>query len=219
MSTPARVLRQSSGGLAATHIKRLIWDQQLRPGDRVPQDEVAAALGISRIPVREALIALEREGLITIEMHRGAFVNDLDEQAVRDHYALFGMVYGFAVRRALGRDHGPLAEKLAGILGDLSEDASAPQAGHVALAFHAAVVKAARSPRIVTILGAMSGLVPGNFFAEVPGTIAVEFKGLHAIVRAARKGDGDAAARHYERMLQAHGDLVVDLLRSRGFWA
>jgi len=86
VSTTEPLARRSSGDHAATYIKRLIFDQHLRPGDRVPQDDVAQALGISRIPVREALIALEREGWITIEMHRGAFVNDLDEQAVRDHY-------------------------------------------------------------------------------------------------------------------------------------
>ena len=217
MSTAEPLVRRSSGEHAATYIKRLIFDQHLKPGDRVPQDEVAQALGISRIPVREALIALEREGWITIEMHRGAFVNDLDEQAVRDHYALFGVVYGFAVRRALDRGT-DLAPQLEAVVADLRKDSSAAQAQRVALAFHAAVVAAARSPRIVTILGAMSGLVPGNFFAEVPGAIDVEQKALPAIAKAVRDGDGEAAAAEYDRMMRAHGDLVVDLLRAKGFW-
>src|SRR6184192_3460414 len=131
-----RLARRSSGDEAALLIRRMIFDGELRPGERVPQDDVAAMLGISRIPVREALIALEREGWITIEMHRGAFVNDLDEQAVRDHYALFGVVYGFAVRRALDRGNGTLAGTLAEIVGQLQDDVSAAQAGHIALAFH-----------------------------------------------------------------------------------
>ena len=219
MSATEPLARRSSGDHAATYIKRLIFDQHLRPGDRVPQDDVAQALGISRIPVREALIALEREGWITIEMHRGAFVNDLDEQAVRDHYALFGLVYGFAVRRALDRGADGLADALEDIVSELTADAPAAQAARVALAFHDAVVQAARSPRIVTILGAMSGLIPGSFFAEVPGAIPAEHTGLTAITRAVRAGDGDGAAQEYERMMRAHGDLVVELLRSRGFWA
>src|SRR5213075_1965678 len=102
----AAIARLSSGDHAEVYIKRLIFDQHLKAGDRVPQDDVASALGISRIPVREALIALEREGWVTIEMHRGAFVNEFDEQTVRDHYTLFGLVYGFATRRALARDDG-----------------------------------------------------------------------------------------------------------------
>ena len=74
----AAMIRQSSGEQAAVHIRRLIFDGELRPGDRVPQDEIAHTLGISRIPVREALIALEREGWVTIEMHRGAFISAID---------------------------------------------------------------------------------------------------------------------------------------------
>jgi DNA-binding GntR family transcriptional regulator len=216
--TSAELVRRSSGDHAATYIKRLIFDQELRAGDRVPQDEVAQALGISRIPVREALIALEREGWITIEMHRGAFVNDFDEQAVRDHYSLFGLVYGFAARRALARDDGALAPNLDGILAGLGPEDDPIKAGRVALAFHDAVITAARSPRIQTIMGAMSGLIPGNFFAVVPGSIPVERQGLTAIARAVRKGNGDTAAKEYEKMLRAHGDLVVALFQSRGFF-
>ncbi|MCU1378434.1 MAG: transcriptional regulator, GntR family [Acidimicrobiales bacterium] len=221
MTSTEPLVRRSSGDHAATYIKRLIFDQHLRPGDRVPQDEVAQALGISRIPVREALIALEREGWITIEMHRGAFVNDFDEQAVRDHYSLFGLVYGFAARRALARDGstGELAAVLDAILRQLGKDDDPAQAGHVALAFHDAVVHAARSPRIQTIMGAMSGLIPGNFFAVVPGSIPIERQGLTAIAKAVRKGNGDAAAKEYEKMMRAHGDLVVELFESRGFFA
>ena len=63
---------------------------------RVPQDAIAQDLGVSRIPVREALIVLEREGWVTNEMHRGAFINALDEPTVHDHYELFGLIYGFA---------------------------------------------------------------------------------------------------------------------------
>jgi DNA-binding GntR family transcriptional regulator len=214
----AELVRKSSGDHAATYIKRLIFDQHLRAGDRVPQDEVAQALGISRIPVREALIALEREGWITIEMHRGAFVNDFDEQAVRDHYSLFGLVYGFAARRALARDEGDLPGVLDGILAELGADDDPTRAGHVALAFHDAVVAAARSPRIQTTMGAMSGLIPGNFFAVVPGAIPVERHGLTAIAKAVRKGQPDAAAKEYEKMMRNHGDLVVALFESRGFF-
>jgi hypothetical protein len=67
-------------------------------------------------------------------------------------------------------------------------------------------------------MGAMSGLIPGNFFAMVPGSIPVERKGLTAIARAVRKGDGDATAKEYERMMRSHGDLVVQLFESRGFF-
>ena len=216
----AAIARLSSGDHAEVYIKRLIFDQHLKAGDRVPQDDVAGALGISRIPVREALIALEREGWVTIEMHRGAFVNEFDEQAVRDHYTLFGLVYGFAARRALERDSGgELAGVLDGIVARVKGSDDPSTIGSATLAFHDAVIDVARSPRIRTILGAMSGLIPGNFFAVVPGAVDVERDGLSAIARAVKRRDGDAAAKEYGRMLDRHGDLVVAVFRSRGFFA
>jgi DNA-binding GntR family transcriptional regulator len=151
-------------------------------------------------------------------MHRGAFVNDFDEQAVRDHYSLFGLVYGFAARRALARDVGTLADALDAILAELGPEDDPVRASHVALAFHDAVITTARSPRIQTIMGAMSGLIPGNFFALVPGSIPVERHGLTAIAKAVRRGNGDAAAKEYEKMMRAHGDLAVALFESRGFF-
>src|SRR5262249_55944886 len=90
---PANVMRLSRGDEAAQYIRSLIFDGDLQPGDRVPQDEVAKVLGVSRIPVREALITLEGEGWVSIELNRGAFVNGYDANSVVDHYDLYGMTY------------------------------------------------------------------------------------------------------------------------------
>src|SRR5204862_5993193 len=95
--------RRSSGDLVAVHVRSLIFNGELRQGDRVRQDEIARRLGVSRIPVREAIIALDRAGWLTITPHRGAFVHGLDEDSLRDHYELLGLVYGLAARRAVDR--------------------------------------------------------------------------------------------------------------------
>jgi Transcriptional regulators len=212
--------RRSSGEQAATYIKRLIFEQRLRAGDRVPQETVAHTLGISRIPVREALIALDGEGWVTLEVHRGAFVNGFDEDAVRDHYAMFGLIYGLAARRALARanDHTTLADELDTIIRGLGKSDNAKRAQRVALDFHHAIVVAARSQRIRAHVDTMSGLIPGNFFAEVPGTIPVERVGLAAIARAVRANDADGASAEYEAMIDHHADLAVELFRNRGFF-
>jgi DNA-binding GntR family transcriptional regulator len=203
---------------AASYIRRLIFILDLRAGDRVPPDRIGEALGISRIPVREALIILEREGWITTEPYRGAFVTALDAEAVRDHFSMFGLIYGFAATCALTRvtDVQDLADRLQGTLGELEDDPVA--ASRMAMAFHDAIIEGARSPRIHTVLGAMSGLVPGNFFAEVPGAISVQRNGLAEITRAVRRNDGKAATRGYEAMMHCHGELVVQLLEAKGFF-
>src|SRR5947209_10509671 len=92
-STAKGLIRRSSGEQAALYIRQLIFNGVLRPGQRVPQDDIATALGVSRIPLREALIALEREGWVTIEIHRGAFVNAVSPETINDHFDLVGLLY------------------------------------------------------------------------------------------------------------------------------
>src|SRR3954462_2819566 len=102
--SPAPLIdRPSSGDLVAIHVRSLIFNGMLRQGDRVHQDDIARQLGVSRIPVREAIIALDREGRLTITPNRGAFGHGLDEDALPDHYELLGVVYGLAARRAVSR--------------------------------------------------------------------------------------------------------------------
>lgn len=212
-------VRMSSGDQAALYIRWLIFDGKLRPGARVPQDDIARTLGVSRIPVREALIALEREGWLTIEPHRGAFINALDEDAVRDHYELYGLVYGFAVRRALARtDAGELAASLDPIVKELRRAKRPEDCTRLALGFQRTVVTAARSHRVKVVIRAMSGLVPGDFFSLVPDAIAIERRGLPVIARAIAEGDGDTAASEYVRMMQGVGEKVVAVFKARGLF-
>jgi DNA-binding GntR family transcriptional regulator len=211
--------RLSSGEQVRLYVRRLIFDGVLRQGQRMPQDAIARTLGVSRIPVREAMIALEREGWVTSIAHRGVFVNAIDESAVHDHYELYGLLYGFAARRATERQGAPLASKLQPIQKRISaaED-DATEMYDATFAFHRTVVAAANSPRLASMLRPLTGIVPGNFFELVPGAGKIEKRGTAAIVRAIRREDGEAAAEEYAVMLRKQGDLVVDLFRIRGLF-
>lgn len=212
--------RVSSGEQVRQYVLRLVFDGVLRQGQRVPQDAIANALGVSRIPVREALIALEREGWVTIIKHHGVFVNSLDERAVQDHYELYGMFYGFAVRRATERQGGAmLAKNLAPVQKRITAAGDdVDELFHATLTFHKVVVHAAQSPRVESVLRLMTGLVPGNFFELVPGTAALERQGTAAILRSVRREDADDAAEKYAAMLRKQGTLVVELFRRKGLF-
>jgi DNA-binding GntR family transcriptional regulator len=212
------LVRRSSGDEAARAIRGWIFHGELRPGERVPQDRVAEELGISRIPVREALIALDREGWVTIELHRGAFVNALDERAVRDHYELLGVVYGFAVRQAALHRDDASDEALVAIEEQLRRATTAGALYPLAVSFHAAIVAAARSPRIRALLRAMPPLVPGDFFEMVGDALDRQREALLAIGAAIRAGDRDAASQRYVDMTGRNTQLVVDVFRTRGLF-
>jgi DNA-binding GntR family transcriptional regulator len=214
-----RTSRRSSGDAAAQYIRTLIFDGYLRPGARVPQDDVAQALGISRIPVREALVALGQQGWVTIEPNRGAFVASLDERAVRDHYELYGLLYGFAAKKALERSGDTLGEKLGQLADDFSKTVDPAEAQRIALAFHAAVVQAACSPRIDVAVRAPSALVPANFYEFVPTAMKRQRAGFSAVARACRRGDGQQAADEYTKMMRGVAGEVVRLFRRRGLFS
>ena len=211
--------RRSSGQQVADYLRQLILDGHLRAGDRVPQDLVAAELELSRIPVREGLIALEQDGWVSIQPNRGAYVNALDADAVRDSYELYGLVYGFALERAMARTGDELIDRLATIVKRLRSVDDADEFLAATMEFHNAVVEASRSPRVRVMLRSARGLVVGNFFAEVPGAVEVERKGAAAIVRALRRGDVAKSVTEYRRMLVRQGALVVDLFEARHLFA
>ena len=211
--------RRSSGDLVAVHIRSLIFNGELRQGDRMRQDEIAQRLGVSRIPVREAIIALDREGWLTITPHRGAFVHGLDEDTLRDHYELLGLVYGLAARRATERATDDGLRCLRDAQQQLAA-ADSPDTLHDANdAFLRTLLTLAHSPRLGSVMRNMSTVVPGNFFELISGSGPVQQRGTKRIVTAISSRDPDAAAEACMRLLRDQGDLVIKLLASRGMFA
>lgn len=211
--------RTSSGDLAADYIRASIFDGRFAPGSRVPQDEIAEELAVSRIPIREALVALERQGWVRLEPYRGAFVTALSPSNVADHFHLFGVMYAFAVRLGMERGGDRLAHDLEAIAERLrSADGDVRQFGDLARRYHATVLDAAQSPRIDVALQTMSSLLPGDFFEFVPDAIPLAREMLVEITGAVRAGDPDRAADLYVTMLRKIGDLAVELFERRGLF-
>ena len=82
-------------------LRQAILAGELRPGQRIAQEEVAQALSISVAPVREALRTLEQEGQVTYIPRRGYFVTELSIEELDEIYGLRRVLEELAVRRAL----------------------------------------------------------------------------------------------------------------------
>lgn len=87
--------------IAVSQIRDAVISGVLRPGDKLVEGQLAEQMGTSRGPVREAIRLLEKEGLVSIEPHRGAFVTKLSVKKVREIYTLRAVLEGLAVRLAL----------------------------------------------------------------------------------------------------------------------
>jgi DNA-binding GntR family transcriptional regulator len=88
---------------AARLIRQGIVEGRLRPGQRLKEEHVAAELGLSRTPVREALVLLSAEGLLEMQPNRGATVRHYTPEEIRGVYGLRAVLEGYAARLAAQR--------------------------------------------------------------------------------------------------------------------
>jgi DNA-binding GntR family transcriptional regulator len=82
------------------HARLLDWIEsgRLIPGERLREDRLAMDLGVSRTPLREALLVLEQDGLLASQPHRGFMVTPRDEERALELYPLIGALEALAVR-------------------------------------------------------------------------------------------------------------------------
>lgn len=97
---------------AAEELRIAILNGSLPPGVRVRQEELAAKLGVSRVPIRQALVILEQEGLVRSTLRRGVIITPIDSSFIAEVYEFREVVESFAARRAaeLKIDINPLME-------------------------------------------------------------------------------------------------------------
>jgi DNA-binding GntR family transcriptional regulator len=93
-----------NASIAATElIREAIIEGRLEPGRRLKEEELARELGISRTPIREALLVLQSEDLVVATPNRGATVKVHEAHDLHDLYELRALLEGHASRRAAER--------------------------------------------------------------------------------------------------------------------
>jgi DNA-binding GntR family transcriptional regulator len=86
---------------AYAYLRELILSGELRGGERLNQDEIASRLQLSRMPVRQAILRLESEGLVVNRPNRGAVVTSLGPKAILELFEMRSVLEGLAVRLAV----------------------------------------------------------------------------------------------------------------------
>lgn len=96
-------LTRNASSAATEVIRQAIIDGRLPPGRRLKEEGLARELGISRTPVREALLMLHAEGLVDVAPNRGAAVRSHSVEDLDDLYQLRAVLEGYSTRRAATR--------------------------------------------------------------------------------------------------------------------
>ncbi|SDE01669.1 GntR family transcriptional regulator [Auraticoccus monumenti] len=173
---------------------------ELAPGVHLREADLAAALEVSRGPVREALAMLEAEGQVEIRRHRGAFVSVLTKTDVEEVHTLRAAVEALAAERAATRltaDHLAELDRVLEAMKVTSGSVAPQEAVRLDLAFHDVVYAAADHARLLRVWTSLRSQV--SFFLHTrnvnfPDFPTVGFPEHHAL-RTALSGGDPAVAR------------------------
>lgn len=198
-------------GQVADALRRAILAGELRPGTRLSVPRVAAMLGVSRTPAREALLALERDGLVEVSPRRGAVVLQAGLADLLELYdlreALDGMAARLAAERARDEQRARMAELTAAYRVAIERSATDEFVGHD-FAFHGALLEATGNRRLQEALGRIHNQVQVVSRAlavqerlPMPLVLA-DHEAIGEAVAAARATDAEEAARAHVRRVR-----------------
>lgn len=149
----------ASGSHAYQALRELVLEGDYGPGSRLKEAEIASRLGVSRTPVREALLQLEVEGLVELIPNRGAVVRELSRADVHEILVLRAILEAFCASTAATNMEASEIDELEKLHNRLAEEAARPAYGgrEEALAalntsFHRAVINGSGNARIGALL-------------------------------------------------------------------
>ncbi|MEU6039851.1 GntR family transcriptional regulator [Actinomadura sp. NPDC047616] len=139
-------------------LRRAITTGRLRPGAPIRQDALAEELGVSRVPLREALKTLQGEGLVSYRAHRGYFVEELSLDDLREVYRIRELLEAEAVRQAVAHltdDDLDVLEKAQREVERASAAADVLDMAAANRTFHMTLYECARMPRLTRMIASL----------------------------------------------------------------
>jgi DNA-binding GntR family transcriptional regulator len=206
--------RRSSGAMVADFLRRQIISGELAPGQRLTQEDIAEELGTSRVPVREALVILEQEGFVKMEMHRGGFVLPI-ETSISDNAEVWEMVFGLVARRAAARLTPEFDAQLAQIAGELTATRDPETVSALCEEYLDVLFDGANAPPVARAVRRTRAGVINTLFDVVPDAIEISRKGALAIIDAIRGGDSERANAAHAAMQRKCLHLLMKVIERR----
>jgi DNA-binding GntR family transcriptional regulator len=213
MSTVAAPAVFERPGTTQEHVlaelRRRILTGELRPGEPIRPDTLAAELHVSRVPVREALKILEGEGVVEYRAHHGATLADLRLADLEEIYAIRRLLESEAARQAVALLH-PEDLRTMEALGSSAADRAAMSVAN--RRFHMTLLEASGMPHLlrhVRLLWDASDHYRSVYYLDEAHRREVH-DDHRAILAAARAGDATTLV----GALDAHRDHAIAGLRS-----
>ncbi|MEM1064536.1 MAG: GntR family transcriptional regulator [Pseudomonadota bacterium] len=121
---PAALQKVSHRASIQTDILEMLIRNEIVPGQHISEETLAATKGVSRTPVREALILLERQKLVVNEPNRGFFAATASLAGLRNYFDMASWLFPFLVQRAVRNLRGEVTQPAATLLNASADEPS-----------------------------------------------------------------------------------------------
>jgi DNA-binding GntR family transcriptional regulator len=194
-------------------IKDAVISGKLKPGERVPEQEIAESFGISRTPIREAFRQLESEGFITVIPRKGAVVSPITGKDVKDFYAIKSLLEGYAARKACPKFTEKELKRLESInqhMRKCAEKGDVKSFFKLDDQFHDTFLKTCENDKLCHLVHQLVQQFERFRVTalSIEGRMGVSIDQHEEIISAFRKGDGALV----ERLVRANAEMSAEFL-------
>jgi DNA-binding GntR family transcriptional regulator len=224
---PSRLPERPKLGEEATrYLRDALVSGAFQPGQRMAVEELARQLGVSAMPVREALVALANEGLLEVLPRRGFRVARIRRSDIADVFRVHAFVAGLLAEAAAPvitpETIGEL-ERIQMEVAHLSRqglrlEERSPQVEELNFLFHRTINQVPDADRLRWFLRAATRYVPRHFYESIPGWLETTVHDHPELIAALESHDAATARQIAERHVARAGELVVAHLTTRGIW-
>ncbi|NLW17322.1 MAG: GntR family transcriptional regulator [Firmicutes bacterium] len=202
------------------HLREAILKGQLAPGERLMEMQLAAEMGVSRTPVREAIRKLELEDLVVIIPRRGAYVAGLSIKDVAETFEVRAALEALAASLAAERITPEELEEMERILARVGAAAEAddrPQLVALDEEFHNLLYKASRNERLMQILSNLREQIKRfrSTTLAVPGRVPEVLQEHRKIAAAITQQDAELAHKSALEHIENAENALMDWLRRK----
>ncbi|HEU5311598.1 MAG TPA: GntR family transcriptional regulator [Candidatus Eisenbacteria bacterium] len=194
-----------------------ILDGSIAPGTSVNESELALALGVSRTPLREALLGLEREGFLMSETGRGFFVLPLTLRDAEELYPILWTLEGEALAASGPYDAKRLAE-LRAVNDELKKaEHDAVEALRLDRRWHDVLLRGCDNARLLALIDVLKDQARRYeaAYMQCSGRVILSTRQHEAIVKALEAGDARAAREELEQNWRVSLEFLVPWLGTR----
>jgi DNA-binding GntR family transcriptional regulator len=218
-STPP-ILHRKKADLVYEYLREQIINGTYAPGRRMTLADLAGELGLSHMPVREALLRLEREGLLVSEPHKGMRVVPLSLDDAQEIFEIRCELEGLSAYKAAQSDDADLVDDLRAINGDFAdayERRDFTAMGSANWILHRRILQSAGSAQLTRVLEdhwtASQRYRSG--YQLIPGRAKHTISEHHAIIDAIEARDADAARAAARAHIQKAGAELAIVVERR----